>query len=194
MSVIAISTGARRCLVVILAGPRGELLEAVVEQGPPSIAALDRALGRLLPASGLEAVVVVTGPGSYTGLRAGMAAGLGLAHAAGLPLHGLGSLEVTAHAAAPDRGEVLAVVDAGRGGAYAGPFRWAGDGPQAAGPAGRLSLDQLSAQSLPLATLDRIDLPGVEPADPARALARAVPTALSRPPLNLSGLTATYMT
>lgn len=193
MTVIAIDTGARRWLAVVLAGATGELLEAVVEEGAPTVPALDRALGRLLPASGLEAVVVVTGPGSYTGLRAGMAAGLGLAHAAGLPLHGLSSLEATAHSASSDHGAILAVVDAGRGGAYVGRFGWADGARWASGPAERLSLEELSARSLPLATLDRIGLPGVEPGDPARALARAVPAALSRPPLNLTGLTATYM-
>ena len=61
---------------------------------------MDRALAEL-GVSGLEAVVVVTGPGSYTGLRAGMAAGLGLAHALGIPLHGVSSLEVAARSA-PD--------------------------------------------------------------------------------------------
>lgn len=193
MSVIAIATGARRWLAVVLAGAEGELLEAVVEEGAPTVPALDRALGRLLPASGLEAVVVTTGPGSYTGLRAGMAAGLGLAHAAGLPLHGLGSLEATAHSASSDPEAILAVVDAGRGAAYVGRFGWAEGGLRAGGPAERLTLEELSARSLSLATLDRIGLPGVEPGDPARALARAVPAALSRPPLDLAGLTATYM-
>ena len=48
------------------------------------------------------AVVVVTGPGTYTGVRAGMAAALGIAHARGLPLHGIGSLEVVASAATPE--------------------------------------------------------------------------------------------
>jgi tRNA A37 threonylcarbamoyladenosine modification protein TsaB len=137
--------------------------------------------------------VVVTGPGSYTGLRAGMAAALGLAHAAGLRLHGLSSLEATAHSASSVHGAVLAVVDAGRSGVYVSRFVRADGGRWLGGPAERLSLEELSARSLPLTTLDRTGLPGVEPGDPAMALARAVPAALSRPPLKLTGLTATYM-
>ena len=61
----------------------------------PVAASLPRLLGRMLAAVD-TAVVVVTGPGTYTGVRAGMAAALGVAHARNLPLHGVGSLEVVA--------------------------------------------------------------------------------------------------
>jgi len=95
VSVLAIDTATRHRLVAIRAGRGGELLAARTGDGTAALPWLDRALGEL-GVAGLAAVVVVTGPGSYTGLRAGMAAGLGLAHALGLPLHGVSSLEVTA--------------------------------------------------------------------------------------------------
>ncbi len=66
------------------------------------------------PAS-LSAVAVSLGPGSFTGLRVGISFGLGLAMGLGVPLLGLGSLELQAA-----RSEVpaTALVDAGRGRVY----------------------------------------------------------------------------
>jgi tRNA threonylcarbamoyl adenosine modification protein YeaZ len=66
------------------------------------------------PAS-LAAVVVSLGPGSFTGLRLGVSYGVGLAMGLGIPLRGLGSLELQAARAA---GPATALVDAGRGRVY----------------------------------------------------------------------------
>jgi tRNA threonylcarbamoyladenosine biosynthesis protein TsaB len=188
MSVLAIDTASRRRLVVIRAGRGGELLAARTGDRA-TLTWLDRSLGEL-GLSGLEAVVVVTGPGSYTGLRAGMAAGLGLAHALRLPLHGVGSLEVTAQAAPAEETETLALVEAGRGGVYAGRFVRREGSLRMHGEASRLSLAELVAGQ-PAISLD--DLPGVRRGDPARALAAAVPAALDRAPLDLAGLRASYL-
>jgi len=64
----------------------------------------------------LVGVVAVSGPGSYMGVRAGLAAALGAAQALALPLALVGSLEVIAAQADPQGEAVLAVADAGRGG------------------------------------------------------------------------------
>ena len=64
----------------------------------------------------LGAVVVVRGPGGFTGVRAGLSTAKGLAQAAGLPLIGLSRLQVLAHAAASR----AAALDAGRGEVYFG--------------------------------------------------------------------------
>jgi tRNA A37 threonylcarbamoyladenosine modification protein TsaB len=131
-------------------------------------------------------VVVVTGPGTYTGVRAGMAGALGIAQARDLPLHGIGALEVAAawpHAEAG--GDPWVVADAGRGALYvarrsaaATPQRIAAATFQHDG-AGVLSTETLAIDSLVVI-------------DPADALAHAVVLALSRPPLDLAGLTALY--
>jgi tRNA threonylcarbamoyladenosine biosynthesis protein TsaB len=62
----------------------------------------------------LSAVAVLTGPGSFTGLRAGLAFARGLARAAGVPLLGIGTFEAASRSLAepPDADFVL---DAGRG-------------------------------------------------------------------------------
>ncbi|MCX7782096.1 MAG: tRNA (adenosine(37)-N6)-threonylcarbamoyltransferase complex dimerization subunit type 1 TsaB [Meiothermus sp.] len=44
----------------------------------------------------LDGIVVGRGPGSYTGLRVGIAAGLGLARGLGVPVTGVETLEATA--------------------------------------------------------------------------------------------------
>ncbi len=79
----------------VVASTAGELLDAEVVRDAPVAASLPRLLGRMLAAVD-TAVVVVTGPGTYTGVRAGMAGALGVAQARNLPLYGVGSLEVVA--------------------------------------------------------------------------------------------------
>jgi tRNA threonylcarbamoyladenosine biosynthesis protein TsaB len=64
-------------------------------------------------------IAVVVGPGSFTGLRVGVAAAKGLALALTRPLVGLSSLEVLAEPHWGGEGRVLAVGDAKRGEVYA---------------------------------------------------------------------------
>jgi tRNA threonylcarbamoyladenosine biosynthesis protein TsaB len=65
----------------------------------------------------LDGVGVVSGPGSFTGMRTGMAAAKGLCEAAGVRLVGVSRLAVLADAAGASDG--LVALDAGRGQVYA---------------------------------------------------------------------------
>lgn len=65
--------------------------------------------------SDLTAIFVSTGPGMYTGLRVGISIGQGMARALGLPLVGVGRLELDAWPRREFAGEVIAVHRAGRG-------------------------------------------------------------------------------
>ena len=72
--------------------------------------------------SDLDKIAVAKGPGSFTGIRIGMAAARGLALATSKPLLGVSSLEAIAQAVySPGRG-VLATLDARRGQIYAQSF------------------------------------------------------------------------
>lgn len=80
------------------------LTEAAMAEAGVGFAALDR-------------IAVTVGPGSFTGLRVGLAFAKGLALAWSTPLVGLGSLEALAESD-DHPGRRLAVIDAGRGQVY----------------------------------------------------------------------------
>ena len=69
----------------------------------------------------LDAFVVASGPGSFTGLRVGLAAIKGLAEVLQKPIAAVSLLEVLA-LAANSEGAMVAALDAGRGEAYAGDY------------------------------------------------------------------------
>ena len=76
----------------------------------------------------VTAVVVSAGPGSYTGVRIGVAAAKGLAWALGVPVVGVSTLEVIAQNVANTvAGEFAVMLDARRGHCYGARFAWQGD-------------------------------------------------------------------
>jgi tRNA threonylcarbamoyladenosine biosynthesis protein TsaB len=74
----------------------------------------------------LAAVAVSLGPGSFTGLRVGLALAKGLCFGRGLPLVGVPTLDVMAEACAGAEGLVVPVRDARRGEIYFGLYDAAG--------------------------------------------------------------------
>lgn len=85
---------------------------------------------------GIERVGVTVGPGSFTGLRVGMAFAQGLGQALDLPVVGLSTLD--ALAASSDAPDCAALIDARRGQVYARFWK----GGTALGPAEALALDE----------------------------------------------------
>ncbi|TYO99534.1 tRNA threonylcarbamoyladenosine biosynthesis protein TsaB [Geothermobacter ehrlichii] len=87
------------------------------------LAAVDRLLADAGTTLGeLSLLAVVQGPGSFTGLRVGIATVKGLAMAAGLPVIGLSSLELLAAAVPFARMPVCALLDARKKEVYAALF------------------------------------------------------------------------
>ena len=89
----------------------------------PQIAALLEKHG--LSKSQIDAFVVVSGPGSFTGLRVGLAAIKALAEILQKPIVPVSFLEVVALAAGID-GRIIALLDAGRGQLYSGEYEISG--------------------------------------------------------------------
>lgn len=108
-----------------------QFLPAGVVPSESLVQALDARLrARVLAASDLKAIVIGVGPGSFTGLRVGLATVKGLAFGAGVPVIGVSSLGLWAAAAAPDEHDVpnqtkfvLTVLDARRGDVFAALYR-----------------------------------------------------------------------
>jgi tRNA threonylcarbamoyl adenosine modification protein YeaZ len=130
---VALRDGARvlACQTEVTGRRHGELLASMI--------------GRVLAAGGaartdLQAVAVGTGPGPYTGLRAGLVSAKVLASALGVPLVGVCSLDVIAReaAVAAAGSEFVVATDARRREIYWARYEPAGRrvaGPAVASPA-----------------------------------------------------------
>lgn len=188
MSIIAIDTTSRVLAHVVRAHRSGTVEEAIEIRGGQLDRGLPAAL-RVLLDDRLEAVVVLTGPGSFTGVRAGMAASLGLAMATSVPLHGVGSLEAIAAAAGGD--EVTAVTDAGRGAVYVAALRRDADGGVSGSAPRRCTAESLRARPGRVVGAALVEGLEVEVTASAAVLAAAIQLALRRPPLPGLGLAAT---
>lgn len=76
----------------------------------------------------IDRVAVGVGPGTFTGLRVGVATARALAQSLAAQLVGVGSLDALATAALGEHGGVIAVIDARRGEVFAAPYRAGADG------------------------------------------------------------------
>lgn len=131
MNVLGIDTATRGGSVA-LARPEGIVaLRGLDERGRHAGDLLARIDGMLaetgLRPADLSGIAVTVGPGSFTGVRIGMATAKGLAYSLDVPLFGLSTLEALARAALLDRRDLpqrlCAAIEAGRGEVYAALFR-----------------------------------------------------------------------
>ena len=118
------------------------LREAVFEKGmehgrelAPRVDALCRAEA-WAPLADIDLVAVSQGPGSFTGLRVGIAFAKGVAFAASKPMVGVGSLDVIAENVTPPPDHACVVLDARRGDVFYAVYRREADAwRRIAGPA-----------------------------------------------------------
>lgn len=125
--ILAIETaGPKGGVALLRADQPGAPKELVLEATRTLGADLAPAIKRLLRESGLsrapDLVAVDVGPGSYTGLRIGIAAAKGLAFAWGCPLLGVGAAEALAFTAPAEAKEVVVAFDASRGEVWVARF------------------------------------------------------------------------
>ena len=104
--ILLIETSTSLCSVALAAG--GRIVASRESDHPRAHASLTAPFvkevldSQGLAASGLDAVCVSAGPGSYTGLRVGVSTAKGICFAAGIPLLSVGTLEVLVYQAAAE--------------------------------------------------------------------------------------------
>ncbi len=162
---LARETGAVASVVRLAGGsPRSTLLLAAVD-----LLAEDAGVR----AEEIRQVVVSRGPGSFTGIRSGLATAEGLAAATGVEVIAYGSLLAQA-ARCEGGGEVWAAQPGRRGEVYAQKFRLAEECPPVkAGPVEVLPLTTLSSRG-PWVAAELLDLGGARRRATARTGAEAL--------------------
>lgn len=99
-----------------------------------------------LAAGDLDVLGVALGPGSFTGLRIGLALVKGIAYTHQLPVIGVPTLDITARAVPPADQRLGAVLQAGRKRLAVGWYRWQDGAWQAEDLLENLTLDELVAR------------------------------------------------
>jgi len=161
MKILGLDTATSTAGIALVDGARvlGETRHDASGRGADLLVKIDelfRAAG--LAPTALDAVAIGAGPGSFTGLRIGMATAKGIAFAANRPLWAVSSLAALADDARrelatrslPDAGVIFAVLDARRGEVFAGCFR----GGVALGPERVMAPQELAPWAAELAACE----------------------------------------
>jgi tRNA threonylcarbamoyladenosine biosynthesis protein TsaB len=119
------STRLQSVALVIGEGVVGEeCFEAAAHHSVTVLPAIERILGKAgLEPGGISAIAVTSGPGTFTGLRVGLATAKGLAMASGAALGGFSTLKILAEALvvqeqAAEGSVICPLIDAARGQLY----------------------------------------------------------------------------
>ena len=191
MQILAIDTASPTPSVTLLA--RGGVWEEVLPPDRRASEELLPAIERCLAAAGAtlsecDRIAVCSGPGSFTGLRVGLATAWALGRAVDVPIETVPTLEVLAETARyrePPRSRsssptrVAAALDAGRGEVILAVYSLAGERARPEAPPERLSKAAASrhVDGIPVVALpaDLLSPSGAAPdLSPSRALALAV--------------------
>ncbi len=75
----------------------------------------------------IKALIVATGPGSFTGLRVGLSAAKGMAQGLQIPIIGVPSLEAMAYQLSFTKYPVCSIIDSRKGEVFTALFKWSDD-------------------------------------------------------------------
>ena len=126
MKILAFETSAKAASVALLDG--GKLLAesyqntGLTHSQTLMVMAQDMLKSCNLDVSAVEAVAVAAGPGSFTGVRIGVAAAKGFAWGAELPCYGVSTLEAMARSLGIYQGYIVPAMDARRNQVYTAIF------------------------------------------------------------------------
>ncbi len=150
---LAIDTSSASCAAAFIeGGSKGRILGSLLIGGLTHSRRLLQSVDSLMKGleldwTMLDGIAVALGPGSFTGLRIGVATAKGLATAAGLPVVGCSSLRIAASSVAIAPGEkICAVLDARKKEVYAGCYRFSGSELVAEGEKMVLAPQELAQQ------------------------------------------------
>jgi tRNA threonylcarbamoyl adenosine modification protein YeaZ len=187
MTVLALDTASPRPAVALFSD--GRLFEEVLPGDRRASEDLLPAVRRALDAAGrtlaaCERIGVCAGPGSFTGLRVGLATAWGFGRALGIPVEAVSTLEAMAEASrSAGAGHVVAILDAGRGDVVCERFDLAFPRARSLAPAALFPADAVTA----FAAGDRVvalpeGLVASSPPPPATSVAAALAAAIARSP------------
>ena len=130
---LAINTSTPQFSIALLRKTGSLLAEQIVSAPSRNFQALVPAFHNLLKASGadpkdLSAVAVAVGPGSFTGLRVGIALAKGLCQGLGIPIIGVSSLEALASQCVDASIPICPLIDSRRGEVFTALFHRSREG------------------------------------------------------------------
>jgi tRNA threonylcarbamoyladenosine biosynthesis protein TsaB len=196
MNILALDTAGPNPSVAVLAD--GRLFEEPLPGDRRASEVLLPAVSRALAAAGLRLgdcarIVVGAGPGSFTGLRVGLATAWALGRALGRPVEAVSTLEAIAEAARPwGHPQVAVFLDAGRGELVGEVFDLSGDRARSVAPAARIPAAGAAAVAagLPIAALPEGLAAGARV--PPMSLAEAIARAAARRPRESTAIAGIY--
>ena len=128
MSILAIDTATQVSSVAVL--KEGRLLAELTMQGKLThsetlLPHIEQVLKMAAVAKEeLTGIAVSNGPGSFTGLRIGLAAAKAMSYVLGIPLVGVSTLQALAYQLPAPGVRVMCLLDAQKGNAYEESYRW----------------------------------------------------------------------
>jgi tRNA threonylcarbamoyl adenosine modification protein YeaZ len=187
MTLFALDSCRRAQLSVLRADSDGEMIDGAVLSGALALT-IPQAISQYLTPD-CEGVAVVVGPGSYTGIRAGIAAAKALFGARGIRVYATSRL--AALAAVHNLERSVCVLEAGRGGVYAQTFT-GGSPPHPTSQPGHHTLSEWTPPADHTMVSD-FDLANAQRCEPLDILAAAARVAWSGGVVELGELRALYV-